>query len=559
MTEKDLRDHIEGLFSDTGLESEAEADTSALLAEEAIVDLLASEAEPDLAGEGEVAAEVQPRVVAQPAVTGRPSKTPRTGIGFWGIPLKEQRARILSILLNCVTTLGGVLLVFLLIRLIWREPMPWSRFQTLYFAAYMVAIVITLIQWMFNASLSKALREAEEKRDEAVRSQTIIRVQADELARANAPLQRRVFQLETALQIVQAVASILDPDKVLQRAVNLIRERFDLYHVGLFLIDRSGQWAVLRASTGEKEDQMRQPGYRVKVGDTSIVGWCTANAQLCTAPTPGATSIHGHQVTPTLSEIRSEMAIPLESYGHLIGALKVQSTEREAFPEEDVAVLQMVAQQVAIAIDNTQSLAEMRSRLQAVERRTRDYAPTERAYPISTQVALSYERTDHGGIHRASTTLPDELGELRAAVADALTNRQAVVQSDSSDGREEATLLTSIRLRDEALGVLGLHETDSGREWTDDEVALVEAVADQMALAIENARLLEETRGRAEREQLVGDITAKMQHANDMDMLMQNTIQELLTALNASHVAVHLGTKDQLLSRLGGDSSDQNE
>jgi GAF domain-containing protein len=345
---------------------------------------------------------------------------------------------------------------------------------------------------------------------------------------------------------------------VLQRAANLIRERFDLYHVGLFLIDRSGQWAVLRASTGEKEDQMRQPGYRVKVGDTSIVGWCTANAQLCTAPTPGATSIHGHQVTPTLPEIRSEMAIPLESHGHLIGALKVQSTEREAFPEEDVAVLQMVTQQIAIAIDNTQSLAEIRSRLQAVERRTRDYAPTERPYPISTQVALSYERTDHGGIHRASATTPDELDGLGAAVAAALANRQAVVQSDSSDGRE-AALLTSIRLRGEALGVLGLHETDSGREWTDDEVALVEAVADQMALAIENARLLEETQGRAEREQLVGDITAKMQRANDMDMLMQNTIQELLTALNASHVAVHLGTKDQLLSRLGGDSSDQNE
>ena len=540
MTEKDLRDYIEGLFSDTGLESEA--DTSELLAEEAIVDLLAGEAEPDLAGVGEVAAEVQPRVVAQPTATGRPSKTPRAGIGFWGVPLKEQRPRILSILLNCVTTLGGVLLVFLLIRLIWREPMPWSRFQTLYFAAYLVAIVITLIQWMFNASLSKALREAEEKRDEAVRSQTIVRVQADELARANAPLQRRVFQLETAFQIVQAVASILDPDEVLQRAVNLIRERFDLYHVGLFLIDRSGQWAVLRASIGEKEDQMRQPGYRVKVGDTSIVGWCTANAQLCTAPTPGATSIHGHQVTPTLPEIRSEMAIPLESHGHLIGALKVQSTEREAFPEEDVAVLQMVTQQIAIAIDNTQSLAEIRSRLQAVEKRTRDYAPTEGTYPISTQVALSYERTDHGGIHRASTTIPDELGELGAAVAEALASRQAVVQSDSSDGREEAALLTPIRLRGEALGVLGLHETDSGREWTDDEVALVEAVADQMALAIENARLLEETQGRAEREQTLGQMTARFTRSLDIDTLLQTAVRELGQLLQVDETSVYLGT-----------------
>jgi len=539
MTEKDLRDHIEGLFSDTGPESEA--DTSELLAEEAIVDLLASEAEPDPAGMGEVTAEVQPRVVAQPAATGRPSKVPRAGIGLWGIPLKEQRARILSVLLNCVTTLGGVLLVFLLIRLIWREPMPWSRFQTLYFAAYVVAIVITLIQWMFNASLSNALREAEEKRDEAVRSQTVVRVQADELARANAPLQRRVFQLEAAFQIVQAVASILDPEQVLERAVNLIRERFDLYHVGLFLINRSGQWAVLRASTGEKEDQMRQPGYRVKVGDTSIVGWCTANAQICTAPTPEATSIHGHQVTPTLPEIRSEMAIPLESHGHLIGALKVQSTEREAFPEEDVAILQMVTQQIAIAIDNTQSLAEIRSRLQAVEKRTKGYAPTEKTYPTSTQVALSYERTDHGGIHRASATTPDELDGLGAAVAAALANRQAVVQSDSSD-RREATLLTSIRLRGEALGVLGLHETDSGREWTDDEVALVEAVADQMALAIENAHLLEETQRRAEREQTLSQMTARFTRSLDIDTLLQTAVRELGQLLQVDETSVYLGT-----------------
>ena len=539
MTEKDLRDHIEGLFSDTGPESEA--DTSELLAEEAIVDLLASEAEPDPAGMSEVTAEVQPRVVAQPAATGRPSKVPRAGIGLWGIPLKEQRARILSVLLNCVTTLGGVLLVFLLIRLIWREPMPWSRFQTLYFAAYVVAIVITLIQWMFNASLSHALREAEEKRDEAVRSQTVVRVQADELARANAPLQRRVFQLEAAFQIVQAVASTLDPEQVLERAVNLIRERFDLYHVGLFLINRSGQWAVLRASTGEKEDQMQLPGYRVKVGDTSIVGWCTANAQICTAPTPEATSIHGHQVTPTLPEIRSEMAIPLESHGHLIGALKVQSTEREAFPEEDVAILQMVTQQIAIAIDNTQSLAEIRSRLQAVEKRTKGYAPTEKTYPTSTQVALSYERTDHGGIHRASATTPDELDGLGAAVAAALANRQAVVQSDSSD-RREATLLTSIRLRGEALGVLGLHETDSGREWTDDEVALVEAVADQMALAIENAHLLEETQRRAEREQTLSQMTARFTRSLDIDTLLQTAVRELGQLLQVDETSVYLGT-----------------
>ena len=183
MTDQDLRDRVEGLFSDAGLEPEEEQ--SELLLEETIVGLLGDEAGPELETTGRMAVEAPPLLPVKSEETREEDETRPTGVRSEEGPLRE-RTRILSVLLHSVTTLGGVLLVFLLIRLIWQESLPWSGLHTLYFAAYTVAIVITLSQWMFNAFLSRALREVEQGRDEAVHAQTLHRGQADELATANA-------------------------------------------------------------------------------------------------------------------------------------------------------------------------------------------------------------------------------------------------------------------------------------------------------------------------------------------------------------------------------------
>ena len=560
MTDQDLRRRVEELFSDGGLEPEI--DQSDLLFGEAVDGLLTDEAEPSAAAIGQEAVELPPPVPTVPEEFREEGKVAPEGMRFREIPSTRKRTKTFNILLLSATALGGALFIFLLIHLIWQGPTTWSGFYTLYFAAYTVGVIITLVQWMFNSSLNKALRKAEEKRDEAVRSRTLLKGRMDELATANAPLQKRVLQLEAAIHIFRDINSMVDaPDELLQHTVNLIREQFGLYHVGLFLIEESGQWAVLRAGASETGHHNAAQGYRFEVDDTSIVGWCVANAQVRTAPNLDTTSHpSAGEVKSVLSKARLEAALPLQSRGEVIGALHLQSTEREAFSQEDIATLQMVADQVAKAIDCAQSYTETRARLEALEetearpgRPGREQVP----YPVSDHTAPSYERSRADVTPAGSLTVPGGREELDQAIEAAIAHRRVVVRSDSDNRTGQAALVAPINLRGEALGALGLHETEGGRQWTDDEVALVEAVADQMALAIENARLLEETERRAQQEQLVGEITAKMQRATDIDVLMQNAMQELLEALNASYVAVHLGTEDQLLSRLSGDLPDQ--
>ncbi len=527
MTDKELRSQLEGLFSD--LKPEAEVEKAEVPLEEAITCLLGDEAEAEPGEAGLMAAEVPPPVPARPEEApeeskeehGLPQIPPASRSGgygkppYWEVTRGEQHTRIPNILLRGATILGGVLLVFLLIRLIWpirNNPVIWSEFHTLYFAACAVALTITLIQWMFNSSLTRTLQEAEERHAEAVRSQTLLEEQMDELATANALLQKHTLQLQTAALISQVAASMLDPDELVQQAVNLIRERFDLYYVGLFLIDESGQWATLRAGTGAAGRRMLAQDYRVEVGDTSTVGRCTANAQAHTAPDLGTMRLGGPiehlagcsreslvEVNPLLPEARSEMALPLRSRGRVIGALDVQSTERKAFSQEDIAVLQAVADQTAVAIDNAQLFAEIQARLEEMETRQRRHAHEQWADFASARAVPSYERTQPGVIPLGDATMSEEVGGLGRTIEQAIAQRETVVQSDTDNETEQAALVVPISLHGEPIGALGLHETKGGRRWTDDEIALIEAVADQMALALENARLFEETQ-RALRE-----------------------------------------------------------
>jgi GAF domain-containing protein len=157
--------------------------------------------------------------------------------------------------------------------------------------------------------------------------------------------------------VSRAATSFLDPEELIQQVVNLVRERFDLYYAGLFLVDRTGEWtgepgrwAVLRAGTGEAGRQMMKAGHKLEIGGSSMIGWCVANAQARIALDVGEEAVHFEN--PWLPETHSEMALPLISRGQIVGAMSIQSTEEAAFSDEDIAVLQTMADQLAIAIEN---------------------------------------------------------------------------------------------------------------------------------------------------------------------------------------------------------------
>jgi DNA-binding LacI/PurR family transcriptional regulator/putative methionine-R-sulfoxide reductase with GAF domain len=190
--------------------------------------------------------------------------------------------------------------------------------------------------------------------------------------------ERRALRLQTAAQVSRAASSILDPESLIQHVVDLIRERFGLYYVGLFLVDKEGRWtgepgkwAVLRAGTGEAGRKMMKQRHRLKVGGLSMIGACVASGEARIALDVGEEAVRFDN--PLLPETHSEMALPLVSRGDAIGALSIQSSKKAAFSTEDIAVLRIMADQVANAVENARLFKQTQDALEEIETVHRSY------------------------------------------------------------------------------------------------------------------------------------------------------------------------------------------
>ena len=347
-------------------------------------------------------------------------------------------------------------------------------------------------------------------------------------------LERRSSFLEASAEVASAVSSVLDRDRLIRQVVDLIRERFDLYYVGLFLVDEEGEWAWLRAGTGEAGQAMLARGHKIKVG-TGMVGWAIANAQARIALDVGEDAVR--LATAELPQTRSEAALPLRSRGRVIGALTVQSDRPAAFDQATVVVLQTMADQVAVALDNARLFAEAEEALEAMRRAygemgRRAWRQTLRAYGgigyHISQAGLTRLEEGDTTAWRAETRLALESGRP--------------VQSDDSVTEGSRFLSLPVRVRGEIVAVLDLARPAEEGPWTTDEVAHLETLADQLGVAMENARLLEETRRRAQRDRIIADITARVRASQDLETILRTAVRELGTALGTGRTFVQLST-----------------
>ncbi|MBN1811480.1 MAG: GAF domain-containing protein [Anaerolineae bacterium] len=352
-------------------------------------------------------------------------------------------------------------------------------------------------------------------------------------------LERHSTYLEASAEVASAASSILDVEQLIKQVVELIRQRFSLYYVGLFLVDEIGEWAVLQAGTGEAGRVMLARSHRIKIGE-GMIGWCVANARSRIALDVGEDAVR--LATSELPETRSEAALPLRVRGRVIGALTVQSSLPAAFDEETVSVFQIMADQVAIALENARLLAESRAALDAAGRAYGELSREAWASLLQARPDMGY-RSGEGGAVRTE-------GAWRPEMEQAL-QKEAVVQGDG-DG-EKAALAVPIKVRGQVIGVLGTSRPAEAGEWTSEELALLEVLTTQLGEALESARLYRDTQRRAAHEQLMGHIVDRMRRTVDMDALMQTTIQEVASALGASSAFVQLGIGAGAAGENGGD------
>jgi GAF domain-containing protein/HAMP domain-containing protein len=360
-------------------------------------------------------------------------------------------------------------------------------------------------------------------------------------------LETRSRYLEASADVARAATSMLDPDKLLEQAVELIRDRFDLYYVGLFLSSAEGQWAVLRAGTGSAGRILLERGHKLRIEPSSMIGWCIANAQARIAQMASQDEVRF--ATPELPETRSEAALPLRARGQVIGAVSVQSSRSNAFDQTTIAVLQTMADQLAIAIDNALLFAQSQ---QALDAERRAYALSARSE--WRELLRTQSITPGQGLGMRALFDPDnpQGRDLSGIVLEPLNGDRGAwypemhaAYQEGQNVLSDARLAIPIRVRGTVIGVVHAARSQttaqSGTEWLTDEIAFLERVAEQLGVALDSARLYAETRQRAEQERLVDRVTSQMRATLDIETVLETAARELRDALGLAEVEVRLG------------------
>jgi GAF domain-containing protein len=344
--------------------------------------------------------------------------------------------------------------------------------------------------------------------------------------------------LSATAEIGQVTSNLLKQDELFNRAVEMIRDRFNFYHVQIFMIDEDRKYARLVASTGEVGQKLLARNHRLAVGSQSVIGRVTQIGETVVASDTDKDAVHA--VNELLPNTRSELALPIIDSGQIIGALDVQSTDRNAFTPSDIQALQVMANQLATVIRNARLFEEREANFQLSQRLLLEARTNLREIQrLNSQLSKNAWEEYLGGKQEQPGVIlaedePQISGDWTHEMVEAVNAQRPVTRREG----ERRITAVPIVLRGEVLGAIEV-ESDEVRE--NDLAEMVQAVAQNLATSLESARLFEEAQEATAQEQRINAITEKYQAAATVDDLLRITIDELSRTLGAAEGAIRVG------------------
>lgn len=355
-------------------------------------------------------------------------------------------------------------------------------------------------------------REQELEAAQAAMEQQV-RERTQELASKNQIISERAEYLTSVIDTFRSLLAAQDLDRLLIIAAQEISRQFKYDHVGIYLLDEQKQHALLLASSSKGEGQSgHQPRQYLRMGEQNLVEFAIRSGQ--------TNFVNDNQADPFFKQnperpnTRSELVLPLKSGQTVIGALDLQSDTPSVFTEEYISVLAILADLVAIAIQNSALNEKTQRTLREVEATSRQISS--RAWegwlePIKTK-GYRYD-----GI-----------------------KAEPVKEVDASSSASSKVQSIPVRLRGRTIGNLKIKLSEASQAWTDDDHTIAEAAAERAALALEGARLLEEAKKRATREAFLSEMATKLSTSFRLDSILRDTVEELGRTLEGSTVSFQL-------------------
>jgi GAF domain-containing protein len=343
-----------------------------------------------------------------------------------------------------------------------------------------------------------------------------VKIRTEELETANQQAARRTEQLTAIAELARSLTDIQDLESLLPAITAFVSQRLNYYHVGIFLNDEGEIYSVLRAANSAGGKEMIARGHRLRIGTEGMVGYVVNTGHPRIALDVGSDAVYFDN--PELPDTHSEMALPLRLGPEIIGALDIQSTEANAFSAEDMAIFSTLADQIAIAIQNARLLAQAQSALKDVEE----------AYAQQTGKAWQdFSKTQ----------------SIAGYYFDGLEPKP-LTNGTKSKNKFDAKLTLPMRLRGQTIGRLKFKNSNDNRIWSKEEISLAEAALERAAIALENARLLEEAQRRATKERVISEGATRVSAALDVESVLQATAKELERALGGSEVIIQLESEE---------------
>lgn len=322
-------------------------------------------------------------------------------------------------------------------------------------------------------------------------------------------LARKTDQLSASAFVARQTAEIQELDNILSSSVNIIAKQFDLYHAGIYLINERGDYAILQAASSEGGKLLLERGHRLHVGTQGIIGLVAAEMKPRIVLDVNENA--AFQKNEELPKTQSELSLPLVVHNRVIGVLDLQSSEAKAFQHEDIDVFQSLADQIALSIENARLLSESQLVISQLE------------------IASGVEIRQNWQTESASR---------KPAYHYSATGLRPIRKSSPPKGKN--VLEIPLVLRGEKIGKISLQRKDEFQNWTAQEETVAAEVATQTALALENIRLVEYTRQRAEREQAIAGIANRIRKTLDLDMVLRTSVREIQSTLKLEEVEVRL-------------------
>ena len=353
----------------------------------------------------------------------------------------------------------------------------------------------------------------------------------ERVAERTRELEKRSLQLRLAAQVARDAGRASDLDELLRKAAQLIRERFGYYQVGFFLMDERGEEAVLKTAAGEAGNQMVEAGYHLKANESSVVGSAAVNERARVAYNQDSESAMFNN--PWLPDSKSEAALPLKVGERVTGVLDLHSTRENDFDSETIEILQTMCDQLAVAIENMRLVYEMQVTVRELQS----------AYGHYTQETWQsfFQRSGRvrGLRYRGLQTEPAPA--LSPQASEALRMQKSVLRKEAygtAGSPRRSSLAIPMKLRGQALGILNIEF--EGPEPAPEVVGFYEEVTERLSLALDNVRLIEETKLRSEQLKLLQEITAAAASHVNLEDLFEDVTARIRQGFEVDHCGVLL-------------------